>query len=490
MTGDDGPITQRSAIVHDWFQGFHGSERVVEAMLTDVFADVETVDVFTFHAAREVLPRHLADAIVGESRLARLPALRQRGHEPGRWRYLLPYMPRYFRGLDLSAYDVVVASSHSCAVHVRPRAGATFVCYCYTPMRYAWMPELEGQRVAGVQGRVLRALRAHLRRQDRAAAQAVGRYATLSSAVAGRISAFYGRDAEVIAPPVDVQDFALDDSRREPGHFLWVHRFVSYKRPELVVEAFRDSPHRLTMVGVGPLQERIRKIAPDNVTIHGWLDRSELTDLFARASGFIHVGEEDFGISMVEALAAGVPVLAYDAGGARDIVRRRAATGCSSRARPTRRRSARGVRKRGRTREWKPQALRQSAERFSEQSFREQLAARSCAPTGPADSAPGGPSLNSTHHPARISAWRAQSEPCLECATPSAARPDKSETCRRRPQHECPTRESAAWRAQGFAQAAVAVRSRVLTILLAVGIMVIVEGTRTRSGLRRCRSGS
>jgi glycosyltransferase involved in cell wall biosynthesis len=110
-------------------------------------------------------------------------------------------------------------------------------------------------------------------------------------------------------------------TEKEPGHFLWVHRLVPYKQPELVLEAFRDQPYRLTMVGVGPLERRLRKRLPPNVELLGWVSRSELTELFGRTSGFIHVAEEDFGISMVEALAAGTPVVALDAGGARDIVR-------------------------------------------------------------------------------------------------------------------------------------------------------------------------
>jgi glycosyltransferase involved in cell wall biosynthesis len=313
------PTAPRVAIVQDWCQGFHGSERVVEAMHSDVFGETGA-DIFTFHAAHELLPPALDQAIVRESRAARLPGIRQRGHDPGRWRYLLPYMPRYFRSLDLNSYDVVVYSSHACAVHARARVDARTVCYCYTPMRYAWMPETDADRAPGIGGWALARFGSHLRRLDLEASRHVDRYVAISSVVQERIRRFYGRESEVIYPPVDVAD--LDPTReKEAGSFLWVHRLVPYKQPEYVMEAFRGLPYRLTMVGVGPLEETLRRDLPPNVELRGWVSREELTDLYAAASGFIHVGEEDFGITMVEALAAGVPVLALDRGGARDIVR-------------------------------------------------------------------------------------------------------------------------------------------------------------------------
>ena len=313
-------LDEPTAIVHDWFQGMHGSERVVETLRAGLFRGEREPDILTFTAAEDVLPDELARSIVRKSRLASLPGIRQVGRETGRWRYLLPYMPHYFASLDLSQYDVVIASSHACAINVRPRPDALFVCYCHTPMRYAWLPETDTRRVGALGGLGLRLFRAYLRRADLAASRRPQAFAANSTAVRDRIHRFYGRDAEVIHPPVDVTELDVA-TEKEPGHFLWAHRLVPYKQPELVMEAFRDLPYRLTMVGVGPLESRLRKRQPPNVELLGWLPRGELAELFGRAAGFVHVAEEDFGISMVEALGAGTPVVALDAGGARDIVR-------------------------------------------------------------------------------------------------------------------------------------------------------------------------
>ena len=317
---DLGPLTLRAAVVHDWFQGYHGAERTADVMRRDLFAPGHEADVFTFHAAHELLPTELSRAIVGESRLARAPGIRQRGHVAGRWRYLLPYMPLYYRGLELDSYDLVISSSHACAVNVRPRPDALHVVYCYTPMRYAWMQETDGRRLSGVKGLTVRVVTAGLRAVDRRAAQRPDAFIAISTAVQERIARFYGRESTVIHPPVDVDDFA-PGGEKEPGRFLWVHRLVSYKHPLMVAEAFRGLPHRLTMVGIGPLESKLREILPPNVELRSWVSRKELADLYATSSGFIHIGEEDFGITMVEALASGTPVIALDRGGARDIVR-------------------------------------------------------------------------------------------------------------------------------------------------------------------------
>ena len=307
----------RVAIVHDWFQGYHGSERVVETLLSDCFSGAECVDIYTFSAARSLLPDHLAAAIVRDSRLSRLPGVRQHGHEPGYWRYLLPYMPVYFEHLDLDGYHLVVSSSHACSLAAHGR-NAINVCYCYTPMRYLWLADVD-RRQSRFGGIAIDAFAPWLRRRDLRAAGRVEEFIAISTAVAARIGRVYGREARVIHPPVEVGQFDAT-APKDRDHWLWVGRFVSYKQPELVLEAFRGLDLRLTMVGGGPLAERLRSSASPNVEIRDWTARDELRDLFARAGGFIHVGEEDFGIATVEALAAGTPVVARACGGALDTV--------------------------------------------------------------------------------------------------------------------------------------------------------------------------
>ena len=366
-------LESRAAIVHDWFQGLHGSERTAFAMF-DLFE--RDPDVFTFHAARELLPERLSTAIVRESRLGRLPWVRQRGHEAGRWRWLLPYMPRFFEGLDLDGYDVVVSSTHACAAGVRTATEHAARLLLPHPDALRLDARNRARPCAGSTGRGADGHARPAAQLDHRAAQRPDVYVANSSAVAERIASFYGRESVVVPPPVAIGDFPRD-VERDPAHFLWVHRLVGYKRPLEVAAAFRELPElRLTMVGVGPLEDRLRAVLPPNVELLGWVPRERLVRLFAGAAGFIHVGEEDFGISMVEALAAGTPVVASDRGGARDIVRPGRDGVLISDGGSPHAIAAAVSELAGRA--WDRSELRSSAERFSEERF------RAPSPGGPA----------------------------------------------------------------------------------------------------------
>jgi glycosyltransferase involved in cell wall biosynthesis len=207
-----------------------------------------------------------------------------------------------------------------------------------------------------------------LRRLDLEASRRPDVYLAISTAVADRIQRFYGREAVVVHPPVEVADFTPTSGDRE--HFLWVHRLVRYKRPDLVVEAFRGLPYRLTMVGVGPMEVELRKNLPPNVEIRSWLSREELVRLYQGCAGFIHVGEEDFGITMVEALAAGTPVIALARGGATDIVRDGVDGVLLDAAEVA---TLVAAVKRVVSADWDPRALRERAETFSTEIFRRRL---------------------------------------------------------------------------------------------------------------------
>ncbi|MBA2764115.1 MAG: glycosyltransferase, partial [Thermoleophilaceae bacterium] len=272
------PLAVPGVIVHDWFAGYHGSDRVVETLRSRLFAPEFTPDVMTFHAEHDLLPPALTAAIVAESRLAALPGLRQRGHDNGRWRYLLPYMPRWFARLDLDRYDLVLSSSHACAAGVHKRPGAVHVCYCHAPMRYAWSPEIDDRRAGPVAERALRLLARRMRAADRRASRLPDVYVANSTAVQERIRRFYGRESTVVHPPVDTAAITLGSEQR--SGFLWVHRLVPYKQPLLVAEAFRGLDARLTMVGVGPLEAELQASLPDNVELRGWVERDELIGLY------------------------------------------------------------------------------------------------------------------------------------------------------------------------------------------------------------------
>ena len=298
----------RVAIAHDWLVRYAGSERCVNELLV-AFPGAEVLTTLVDPSA---VPAPLRGA--RPSVLQRIPGATSH-HE-----WLLPLMPLAWRVMaPPTGVDAVVSSSHACAKAVPVEAGTPHLCYCHTPMRYAWDFEAERERFPRGSRTAARGLMAWFRRWDRATASRVTRFVANSRAVAGRIERFYGRRAQVVPPPVRT-DFFTPGGERGDG-FLYVGRLTGYKRPDLVVEAFRDLPYRLTVVGKGAMAAGAAR-ARDARTCSSSrsVTDEELRELYRSARAMVYPVDEDFGIVMAEAQACGTPVISIDAGGALDIV--------------------------------------------------------------------------------------------------------------------------------------------------------------------------
>lgn len=299
------------AIVHDYLNQAGGAERVV-ATLHRMYPDAP---IFTMLFAPDVVGEPLASADVRVSWMQRLPGWRRH------FKTYLPLYPLAVRSFDLRGYDLIISSSSAWAKGVRVPKGAVHVCYCYTPMRWAWsFDAYVGRSALSAPARFAASLvMAPLRWWDVRTSRSVDRFIGISTEVAARIRATYGRDSDVVFPPVDVDRFHQTE---HPEHFyLVVSRLNSYKRIDLAVEACSALGLPLVVVGDGPDREALRAIAGPSVRFLGRLSDADVTDLFARCRALILPGAEDFGLTPLEANAAGRPVVAFASGGALDTVR-------------------------------------------------------------------------------------------------------------------------------------------------------------------------
>ncbi len=300
----------RVAIVHEWLTVPGGSEDVVIELLK-MFPQAE---LFTTIYDPSPWPELIKQRPVHPSFLNRIPGAKR--HYPK----LLPLMNRAFRSFDLSGFDLVLSSNHACAKNVRTQPGTLHVCYCHTPMRYAWDEGfLEGEQVGRLTRLLLPPLLSRLRRQDLEGARGPDVFVANSRHVAARIERYYGRSAEVVHPPVDVAHFlALERSPRD--FYLVFGRVVPYKRVDLAVAACASAGRPLKVAGSGRALEAVRAGATGNTEFLGRVSEVERDELLGGARALLFPGEEDFGIVPVEAQAAGVPVIAYGVGGAAESV--------------------------------------------------------------------------------------------------------------------------------------------------------------------------
>ena len=298
------------AIVHDYLNQYGGAERVLEKL----HALFPEAPIYTSIYAPGIMPPEYGKWDIRTSFMQRFPGV-MRHHQA-----FLPFFPLAFESFDLSEYEVVLSNSSAWSKGVITPPTTRHLCYCLTPMRWVWnyREYVRRERFGAAIRLVLPLIMNWLRLWDRVTADGVDAFSTISRTVAARVAKYYRRDSTVIYPPVDSGDFTPCDAPED--YFLVVSRLIPYKRIDLVVDAFNRLGLPLLIVGDGRVRPALQARAKPNIRFLGKIGDDEVRRCYSRCRAFIFPGEEDFGITPVEAQASGRPVIAYGAGGALDTV--------------------------------------------------------------------------------------------------------------------------------------------------------------------------
>jgi glycosyltransferase involved in cell wall biosynthesis len=300
------------AIVHDWLTNMGGGEKVIENFL----GIYPGAPIFTSVANRAKLSEKLQTADITTSFLQKPYARKMKGHQK-----YFPFMPMAFESFDLNEFDVVLSSSTSCAKGVITPPGTMHVCYCNSPMRYGWEFYYDYTRGMGkLKKKLVKYLMNYMRIWDVASANRVDYFIANSQNVARRIWKHYRRESTVIYPPVDTEFYTPEASIKREDCYLCVSRLVAYKRLDLAVDAFGELGLPLVIIGAGEELDRLKRKAKPNVQFLGRQPDDAVRDRYRKCKAFIFPGEEDFGITPVEAQACGCPVIAYGKGGVLETV--------------------------------------------------------------------------------------------------------------------------------------------------------------------------
>lgn len=309
------------AIVCDWLVVYAGAERVVEQIL-NIFPDA---DLFTLV---DFLPEDQRGFI--QNKATHTSFIQQLPGAKKHYRSYLPFMPIAIEQLDVTDYDLVISSSHCVAKGILTGPNQIHISYVHSPIRYAWDLTHQYLRESGLdhglKGAIAKLILHYMRIWDTRTANGVDYFIANSRFIARRIKKVYGREADVIYPPVDVDAFTCCEDKQD--YYLTASRMVPYKKVKLIVEAFNEMPDKqLIVIGDGPDFEKTKAIARSNITMMGYQPFEVLKDKMQHAKAFVFAAEEDFGITPVEAQACGTPVIAYGKGGALETVKD-GETGC------------------------------------------------------------------------------------------------------------------------------------------------------------------
>ena len=302
---------KKVALVHDWLNGMRGGEKCLE-----VFCELfPQADLYTlFYEAGKLSPTIESMPIV-PSFVQNLP------HVFEKYRYYLPLFPTAIERFDLSNYDLILSSSHCVAKGVQHNGQPYHVSYLHTPMRYIWDmfdTYFGTERASWWVHYAAQACRPYLQRWDRNSSKRVHRFLANSHNVRQKILQIYGRDATVIHPPVDLSQFQVRSQKKE--YYLMLGAFAPNKRVDLAISAFNLLKLPLTIVGTGPEEAYCKSIAQPNISFLGNVSDASISTLYGEAKAFVFPGEDDFGITPLEAQASGTPVIAYAKGGALETV--------------------------------------------------------------------------------------------------------------------------------------------------------------------------
>lgn len=305
----------KTAIVHDWFAGYAGSEKVVES-LTNIWGDADVFVLFNLLTPEE-------QKIVTKNKIPQTSFLQNRKSIKTKHRNFLPLFPYAIEQFDLSKYDLIISSSHAVAKGVLTNSNQLHINYCHTPIRYAWdlthQYLRESNLTRGIKGTIAKAILHYIRMWDVSTANRVDYFIANSNYVASRIRKIYRRDATVIYPPVDVDKFGC--GTKKENYYLTASRFVPYKRIDLIIEAFSLMPEKkLVIIGDGPDEAKLKSKATSNIEFAGYQTQEKLKSFMQNAKAFVFAADEDFGIMPVEALASGTPVIAYNKGGTAETI--------------------------------------------------------------------------------------------------------------------------------------------------------------------------
>ena len=288
----------KTAIVHDWFAEYAGSERCVESF-NNLFPDANVfalVDLLTSEERNIILK----GKTVHTSFIQRLPFSKTKH------RYYLVLFPTAIERFNLSKYDLIISSSHAVAKGVITNPNQLHICYCHTPIRYAW--ELRDQYLkesgldSGLKSVLVNKTLDYLQKWDYRTSGRPDYFIANSNHVAKRIKKYYNRSSTVIYPPVDVNKFGVETNKE--NFYLTASRMVPYKRNDLIVDAFNAMPDKkLVVIGKGPELKKIKSIAKENIQVMGYQSSEVLKDYMQKANAFVFAAEEDFGIIVVEAMS-------------------------------------------------------------------------------------------------------------------------------------------------------------------------------------------